>query len=298
MRTLLLACALTVTVTSATARAQQNDYQKLNDAISSHQTDPAALKQDLAQADALLAREPANPSGHWVRARALEALKQNGDAIVEYRKAAESPAFAGDAHYNIGDILDSDGRVPEAMLEWEQALELDPKNADAAYNLAQQYYLQEKFGQALEKWLLVKSLKSDDFQLARKLVQVYYALGRDTDAVRTRDDVIRIREQSKDPAAAKAVDWVFDQLVLPKGRVFAREPFSPGAVAFTFEVANAKDVTIGRLEFARDGNAYVLRVAGTSPVAVPARAFAQRPAWRDLKPIVRDMALAAFPVIQ
>jgi len=133
----------------------------------------------------------------------------------------------------------------------------------------------------------------DGFQVSRKLVQAYWALGREADAIRARDEVLRIRTEAKDPAIAKVVDWVFDQIVLPKGRVYAREPFADADFLYRFQVVDPKDDTIGELVLVSDGDHWTLRVRGNADV--PEKVFTTRPAWRDLKPRVRDMALLAFP---
>jgi len=295
MWTLILTVALAWPVTMA--QAQQPNYDALNDAISKHQDakDTAALKADLAQVDELIAKYSSAPQPHWLRARILEALERREEAIAEYTRAAVSPGFASDAHYNIGVNLEELGRIPEALAEYRMALAADPKASDAAYNIAQLSYLRGDFAEALDKWLIVKGLKPDDFQVSRKLVQAYWALGRDADAMRARDEVLRIRTQAKDPAIADVVDWVFDQIALPKGRLFAREPFTGDSLLYRFEVNNDKDVEVGRLQFVRDGDRWILRVQGDS--TVPEKIFTALPGWRELKPLVRDMALAAFPAV-
>jgi tetratricopeptide (TPR) repeat protein len=294
MRILIVAFALTLI--AGNAAGQKNEYQLLNDSIDRHEKDPAGLAQDLAQAEALVAKLPAAPAGHWVRARALDALNRVDEAIAEYVKAAALPAFAGDAHYNIGLMLERNHRLAEAMAEYRSALRADPKNADAAYNIAQAAYLDGNFAEALDKWTLAKQLTPDNFQVARKLVQTYYALGRDADAARARDEVLRIRTQAKDPDIATVTTWVFDQIVLPKGRVYAREPFDNAEYLMRFDVGNANDDIVGNLEFVRDGDHWILRPAGTPSAPAAPRTYTSRPSWRDLQPAVRDMATTAFPV--
>jgi tetratricopeptide (TPR) repeat protein len=295
MRALIFLLAFTLTASAAFA--QQPDYSALNDAISKHieAKDTAALKADLAQADDLVAKYPSAASAHWSRARALSGLGRKEEAIVEYTRTAATPAFATDAHYNVGVILEDLGRRAEAMAEYRAAIAADPKNTDAAYNLAQNAYLDGDFAEALDKWLIVKRETPDDFQTSRKLVQAYWALGREADALRARDEVLRIRTQAKDPAIAKVADWVFDQIVLPKGRVYAREPFASADFLYRFQVMNEKDDRVGELVFIVDGDHWTLRVKANANV--PEKVFTTRPAWRDLKPMVRDMALVAFPAV-
>jgi tetratricopeptide (TPR) repeat protein len=295
MRALILVLAFTLAPSAAAA--QQPDYGALNDAISKHidAKDTAGLKADLAQADDLVAKYPSAASAHWVRARALSGLGRKEEAIVEYTRTAATSSFASDAHYNVGVILEDLGRRTEAMAEYRAAIAADPKNTDAAYNLAQNAYLDGDFAEALDKWLIVKREMPDDFQVSRKLVQVYWALGREADALRARDEVLRIRTQAKDPAIAKVADWVFDQIVLPKGRVFVREPFADADFLYRFEVTNEKDDPLGDLVLIRDGDHWTLRAKANANV--PEKVFTARPAWRDLKPIVRDMAVLAFPAV-
>lgn len=294
----ILSLALVCTLVATSAGAQQPDYDKLNDAISSHSaaSDTAALRADLAQADDLVAKYPSVAAAHWVRARALDALERREESLAEYTKIVNDAGFASDAHYNSGVILETLGRTREALAEYRAALAANPKNSDAAYNIAQNAYLDGDFAEALDKWLIAKQLTPDDFQVSRKLVQAYWALGREADAARARDEVLRIRTQGKDPAIAKVADWVFDQIVLPKGRVYAREPFGNAEFIYRLEVDDANDKPVGNLQFVRDGDHWALRAPAGS--TVPEKTFTTRPTWRDLKPLVRDMAVAAFPAVK
>lgn len=286
-----------VLILAGAVTARQDRYTELGDAITRHKGDPEALKRDLAEAEVLVAQNPSNGRAYFLRARALSALDRGSDAIAEYRRAISlSPDLARVAHYNIGVILSGSGRRAEAIVEYEQVLRLDPNDVDAAYNLGQDFYLLERFDDALRYWSIAQRLTPDDFQVARKMVQTYNALGRYDEAARAREEVLRIRRQGNDAAAANAKTWVFDQMVLPAGRIYAREPFIADDAIYRFEVVDPNENIVGRMTFRSAGDRFVLSVDGQSPAPDQTVSFASRPAWRELRVAVRDLALKAFSI--
>ena len=292
MRKLCLILALLVC--AAPAFAAQDRIEQLDAAIERHKGDPEALKRDLAEADALVAQSPNTGRPYFLRGRILSALGRGGEAIAEYRRAASlSPALGAVAHYNIGTILADQGRIPEAIVEYQEALRLDPGNVDAAYNLGMELYLKDQFGDALKYWSIAQRLTPNDFQVARKMVQAYNALGRYEEAARARDEVLRIRRDGKDANAASVKTWVFDQIVLPAGRIFAREPFDADGPIYTFQVDDAKANRIGGMTFLATAKGFVLRVDGDTATSAEV-VFATRPAWRELRDAVRTLGLTLF----
>jgi tetratricopeptide (TPR) repeat protein len=271
--------------------------ERLRDGIDAHEHDRAALEQDLKAVEALLEANADDSDAVFLRGRVLGFLDQPEAAIASYRRAAElSKDLAPLARYNIGCIYGDLGKHADAMAEWESVLLLDPTHEDAHYNLGQNYYLDGRFELARKHWEAVKKKTPDNFQVARKMVQIYWALGRETDAMKAREDVYRIRRDGLDPEA-KADAWCFDQLVLPGGRVYAYETFEPaaGAGPWFFKVADSTDGTVARLDLAPKDKGFVLRVTDPKGAKAKEKTFAAKPSWKELKPAVSAMARPLQP---
>ncbi|MBA3848638.1 MAG: hypothetical protein C0502_01420 [Opitutus sp.] len=263
------------------------------------ENDPAKLAEAMQQLDALAARADEDAGVHFARGWLLSRLKRSSEAIAAYRTAlARDPNFP-EARYNLGVQLVDAGDRESALREFEEAIRLDPTHTDALYNAGQANYDLERYGAALAKWRALQKLTPDNFQVARKILQSLNALGLAEEAALARDEAIRLWRENRDPAAAQLTQFCFDQIPLPPNRVFAYELFEPAADGTLWKllVSDANGRTRHVIRFAAtDAGGFALTPpegAGLEP-----RAFAERPAWREVRPIVRDWAkqlLAAPP---
>jgi tetratricopeptide (TPR) repeat protein len=298
MRKLLLVVLFLLVPFHDLARAETPDEEAVSIINKAEKAagDPAELRKLLSQIDAVLERAPTRPNPHFVRGYLRSRLGDKEGAIAAYRKTIEFDPGMSAAHYNLGTVLSSAGRTEEAIAEFNTAFRLDPENVDAPYNAAQGLYLLGRFEEALANWRAVKKITPNDFQTERKILQALNALGRDAEAAASREEVLRIRREGKDPAARDAAEFCFDQFVVDGRRVFAYEPFvlSPGSPIYLFKVDNSGNRQIGTMDFvgAPDGG-FLLRVvlpAGDSTT----RKFPKRPTWRELKPSVEAFTRERF----
>src|SRR3974377_1151023 len=73
-------------------------------------------------------------------------------AEKHYRLAVEADARYALAHFDLGNVLDEVGRLPEAIAAYRTAIQLAPTYADAHYNLALAYERQKQPRRALPHW--------------------------------------------------------------------------------------------------------------------------------------------------
>lgn len=261
--------------------------------------DQAKLAQAMQQIDALAARADEDASVHFARGWLLSRLNREAEALAAYRTAlARDPAFA-EAHYNLGIMLAEAGDRESAIREFDEAARLDPGHIDALYNAGQANYDLERYGIALSRWRAVQKLTPDDFQVARKILQSLNALGLTEEAALARDEALRLWHEKRDPAAASLTQFCFDQIPLPPNRVFAYELFAPAADGLLWKMlisdARGKTRFVIRFSATADGKFALTPPDGSG---IEPREFAERPAWREVKPVVRDWAkqlLAAPP---
>ncbi len=86
------------------------------------------------------ARRPQSPVGHFLLARALaieQAARPQLEALLREAIRAE-PGF-WPAHYELGQLLDAQGKSPQAIQALAQAVRLNPEYAPAHYSLARLY---------------------------------------------------------------------------------------------------------------------------------------------------------------
>jgi tetratricopeptide (TPR) repeat protein len=286
-------CALALPVPAQDAREEARAI--LEKAIANKQQ-PDELKSALAQLEALANRSAPDSLTEYARGWVLSHLERPDDAIAAYRRSIGLDDNLSEAHYNLGVLLGKKGAPEDALRSYAEALRVDPKHVDAAYNAAQVNYNLERYGAALEKWRLAQKLAPDDSQIARKIVQVQNALGLWEEAAIARDNLRRILREQLDPAAKNVTRYCFDQVPLEAGRVFAYEYIETAKAAprvYQFVITDvSQGKTLAEMELsASEGSRHLLRVIKPAD-KFPPREFTDLPPWRELKPVVRELARA------
>lgn len=290
---LLLVCCL-APASPALAQAARDEAHAILERAIANAEKPAELQAALAQLDTLAAHNTPDALIEYARGWVSSRLGHTDEAIAAYRRSIAIDGSMGDSHYNLGVLLTEKGRKEDALRCFEEALRADPKNGDAAYNAAQVNYDYERYGAALEKWRIAQKLAPNDFQVARKILQALNALGLQEEAAIARDNVRGILRGRLDPAAKNITRYCFDQLPMAEAnRVFAYEYLDEGPAArvYLFVITDPSQAkTLAEMELSPGtGSRHVLRVIKPAD-KFPPHEFADRPAWRELKPIVRDLA--------
>ena len=103
-------------------------------------------------------------------------------ALQHYRKAAQSPLLAANAHVNIAKIYAAQERSALALAEFQQALQLDPGSASVHAELGYQQFLDGKLPQAVASYRRAVELRPDSAELWGTLGAVYLEAGNDAAA--------------------------------------------------------------------------------------------------------------------
>ncbi|MCE5268752.1 MAG: tetratricopeptide repeat protein [Planctomycetaceae bacterium] len=85
---------------------------------------------------ATLERNPECSIAHYNLANVLDSNGERDDAMVHYQRAVEIDPNHAEAHNNVGPLLVSRGRIDEAIAHYQQALKLRPHYAQVHYNFA------------------------------------------------------------------------------------------------------------------------------------------------------------------
>jgi tetratricopeptide (TPR) repeat protein len=287
---MLLLAGLLAAVTLQAQDAEDTARTILKQATQ-NEDDRAQLEQALGRIDTLAAASAPNSIVQYTRGWILSHLGQSDLAVAAYRRAIEIGPPLADTHYNLGVVLSQAQRQAEAVPEFEEALRLDPQNVDAAYNAGQSNYDLGRYGAALAKWRLAQKQTPNDFSVARKILQSLNALGMWEEAAAARDEVRLLLREKRDPTAANVRTFCFDQVPLPSNRIFAYEILDPGSdgIVWSFKITALDQQTVLKeIQLVREtATRHILRVKGkTEPI--PPREFTDQPAWRDLRPVVRQ----------
>ncbi|MBA4138442.1 MAG: hypothetical protein C0518_14125 [Opitutus sp.] len=257
----------------------------------SREKDAAFLEESLMKVEALATRSDADSVVHYTRGWLLSHLQRPTEAIAAYQRATQTPPPLAEAAYNLGVLLSAAGRADEALRAYDEAIRLQPDHVDALYNAGQSNYNLQRYGAALAKWRAAQKLSPDDFQIARKILQSLNALGFWEEAALARDEAVQIWREKRDPAVTKLTQFCFDQIPAPTHHIFAFERFTTGEDGVVLRI-NVTDLsqkktlhvlTLKRLE----GSRHVLSVDKNDTIS--SREFADRPTWRELKPVVRSI---------
>ncbi len=298
-RTALLLAGL-LTAIPLPAQDAEASARTILEQATRHADDRAQLEQALGDIDALAASAAPNAIVQYTRGWILSHLGQTDPAIAAYRQATKIGPPLADAHYNLGVILSQAGRQAEAIPAFEEAMRLAPQMVDAAYNAGQANYDLGRYGAALVKWRMAQKQTPDDFSVARKILQCLNALGMWEEAAAARDEVRLLLHEKRDPTAADVRTFCFDQVPLPSNRIFAYEILDPGSagVIWSFKITGPDQKTIiDEIQLVRETESrHILRLTKRTE-RIPPREYADRPAWRDLRPVVRQWTeqLAAPP---
>lgn len=154
-------------------------YERAHNRLKTGETDSA-----LAELEALVAADPANPV---FRGELAQAFRERGEldrALPLYRKAAEDAAGNPETWYDLASALQEAGRPGEAREALERALQLDPGRAEAHNTLALTLLAEGKAEDALRELEVATALDPRDATALNNQGNVLRGLGRLDDAER------------------------------------------------------------------------------------------------------------------
>jgi arylsulfatase A-like enzyme/Flp pilus assembly protein TadD len=154
-------------------------YERAHNRLKAGETDSA-----LAELEALVAADPANPVFRGDLAQAFRERGELDRALPLYRRAAEDAADNPDAWYDLASALQEAGRPGEAREALERALHLDPGRAEAHNTLALTLLAEGKLEDALRELELATALDPRDATALNNQGNVLRGLGRLDDAER------------------------------------------------------------------------------------------------------------------
>ncbi len=122
-------------------------------------------------------------------------------ALQHYRRSAQTPSQAVNAHLGMARVYAAQGRSDLALAEFQQALQLDPGSASVHAELGYQQYLDGKLPQAVASYRRAVELQPDSAKLWGTLGALYMEAGNDASAEAALEHAIGI---------APAVDTLTD----------------------------------------------------------------------------------------
>ena len=124
---------------------------------------------------ALLGHYPEFGFGWKLMSRILQ--MQRKDALPAFQKVAELMPADPEAHYNLGVVLKSAGRLDEAVASYRKAVKLKPDYAEAHNNLGIVLKDQGQFDAALASYRRAAEIKPDFAEVQGNLGYVFKQLG-------------------------------------------------------------------------------------------------------------------------
>ncbi len=97
------------------------------------------------------------------------------------------------AHYNLGVILESQGKFEKAALHYSKALQIKPHNPDFHYNLGVVLTRQGRLQQAISSFLDAVRLKPDYVEAHNNLGAVFHRQGKLREAIRHYSEALRLK---------------------------------------------------------------------------------------------------------
>jgi tetratricopeptide (TPR) repeat protein len=277
-------------------------YEAILAASDAAAQDPVAQKRALEAIDAEIAKDRALALNHYVRGRILSRLGREAEALKAYEEALRSDPKLANAHYNAGAVLARMGRLAEAAKRFDRALEME-ELADAAYNAGQAYYDLKDFKSALARFQRAYALAPGDFDSCKKIMQAQMALGLESDAWSTRDQLLRIWKTTKDPAVRRLKEYVLDQFDVGTLHVMAYETFAPAedlAYIYTFRAFGSGNTVVGTVQLEtsaviREGGVpYLIGISGPQGHQQAGIAYKKLPKYSEVKQAAQKLIAERF----
>lgn len=135
------------------------------------------IKGEPAQAlpvfDALIVAEPLQPSGYYMKAKALNELKKVDDAIVAAQKAFEMDRQNATYGVFLAELYNNQKMYAEAASTYESLLELEPRNVNFGIEMAAAYIFTGQLDKAIETYDKLEKVMGVAQEITRQKQQLY-----------------------------------------------------------------------------------------------------------------------------
>jgi tetratricopeptide (TPR) repeat protein len=119
---------------------------------------------------------------HYNLGRVLQTQGKLDEALEQYEQTMRiNPDFA-EAYVNTGIVLSVQGRLDEGIKFYERALQIKPDSTEAHYNIAKLYEIRSRFDEAANHYREVIRVEPEDAEAHCNLGIVLYRLGQFEDA--------------------------------------------------------------------------------------------------------------------
>jgi tetratricopeptide (TPR) repeat protein len=247
----------------------------------------------------LITLEPTNATHHAYLGIVLKLSGRRDEALAAYGKAIALDPKLSMAYYNRGVLEGEAGQTDKAVADFLKAAEVNPTDADATYNAGQALYNLGRFAEARELWLRTNKLEPGNTKTVRKIIQAFYAEKKYAEAKPYLAEVIRLHQESKDPAERKTRYFCIDQFKVGGLSVMANEAYEKSGdlyYHYAFYVYDAKQQFVQSINLESSAG---IRAMGTPYVmgadlaggthATYGRFFKELPEYATVKDLVIEM---------
>ena len=147
----------------------------------------------MARYEQALALKPDYPEAHNNLGNALQAQGKLDDAVAQYEQALALKPDYPEAHNNLGNALQAQGKLDDAVAQYERALALKPDYPEAHNNLGNALQTQGKLDDAVARYEQALALKPDYPEAHNNLGNALQTQGKLDDAVARYEQALALK---------------------------------------------------------------------------------------------------------
>ncbi len=184
------------------AMVMYNRLQSSNQTIR-NQTD-AILKNAEAEAKMGLNIDPGMPEAHYTLGNIYRTQGRLDEALNEFKEAQKNDPHFSEAFSGSGLVNLSKGDYASAVADFKQAISLASGNSTAHYGLGRTYFKQGLYDEALKELNTSLYQNRNSAPVWQTRGEIYAAQGNTTAAVQAYNESIRMKPENPDPYLGKA----------------------------------------------------------------------------------------------
>ena len=140
-----------------------------------------------------VAKRPEDERAHFNLGNALVAERRVPEAIAQFEETVRLKPDYANAHYNLGIALSDAGRMPEAIAQLEEAVRLRPDNGEEHYSLGYLLTAEGRIPEAITQFEETVRLKPDYADARNNLANALMAGGRMPEAIAQYEEALRLK---------------------------------------------------------------------------------------------------------